>query len=110
MNIKKRHVDDITILELDGMLTLGSEDVLEEVFKELRDLDRNKIILDLLRVKYIDSIGIGQIAAGANKIKTLNGKLALIGVNQRISSLLEMTGLKDIIPIFDSEEEAIEAM
>jgi len=107
MNIKKRHVDDISILELDGLLTIGSEEKFTEAFKELGALGRTKIIIDLLKVRYIDSIGIGQIAAAVNKLKEQGGILALVRVNERIESLLEMTGLKSMIPIFQSVEEAM---
>jgi anti-anti-sigma factor len=110
MIIKKRHVDDITILELDGMLTLGSETVLAEAFKELRDLGRNHIIINLMKVKYIDSIGIGQLTAGVNKARESEGRLVLVRVNERITSLLEMTGLKDIIPIYETVEDALDAI
>ncbi len=63
-----------------------------------------------MKVKYIDSIGIGQIAAGANKLKETGGQLVLVRVNQRIISLLEMTGLKDIIPIYETVEDALGAI
>ncbi|PIE03125.1 MAG: hypothetical protein CSA81_03055 [Acidobacteria bacterium] len=110
MNLKKRHLDDISILELDGMLTLGAESTVAEAFKELHDLERKKIILDMLKVKYIDSIGIGQIASGYKKIKENGGQLVLVRVNERILSLLEMTGLKDVLPIYPDVEHAIDIL
>jgi len=110
MIVKKKHVDDISIIELDGMLTLGSETPLEEAFKELHDLGRIKIIIDLLKVKYIDSMGVGQIAAGMKRVRDAGGELVLVRVNDRIISLLEMTGLKSILPIFNSVEEALKAL
>ncbi|PIE89282.1 MAG: hypothetical protein CR997_12180 [Acidobacteria bacterium] len=110
MNLKKRHLDDISILELDGMLTLGAESTVAEAFKELHDLERKKIILDMLKVKYIDSIGIGQIASGYKNIKENGGQLVLVRVNERILSLLEMTGLKDVLPIYPDVEHAIDIL
>lgn len=108
MNIEVNTIDDITILVIDGMLTIGSEQVFAEVFRKQIDGGSQKIILDMTRVKYIDSLGIGQIAGGYTQLSEINGKLVLARTNDKIKELLRLTGLQNHIKTYATVEEAID--
>lgn len=107
MKIEVNDIDDITILVIDGMLTLGSDQHFAEVFHQEIARGRKKIILDMTKVKYIDSLGIGQIAGGYTSLEESNGKLVLARINEKIRQLLRLTGLQDHIKAYDTVEDAI---
>lgn len=63
------------------------------------------VVVDLSKVNYIDSTGLG-VFVGAYKIqRTQKGKLILTGVNQRLLRLFRITGLQEIIQIEEKLQE-----
>ncbi len=107
MKIEVTDIDDITVLAIDGMLTLGSDQYFAEVFHKEINRGRQRIILDMTKVKYIDSLGIGQIAAGYTSLEESGGKLVLARINEKIRQLLRLTGLQDHIAAYETVEDAI---
>jgi len=107
MKIERNDVDDITVMVIDGMLTLGSDQVFADMLQKEIERGRQKIVLDMTKVKYIDSLGIGQIAGGFTALEENDGKLVLARTNEKIRQLLRLTGLQNHIETFDTVEEAI---
>ena len=64
----------------------------------------------MTRVKYIDSLGIGQIAGGYTSLDEAGGKLVLARTNDKINQLLRLTGLQNHIKTYATVEEALEAL
>ncbi|CAM2065918.1 Anti-sigma factor antagonist [Sulfidibacter corallicola] len=110
MNIQVSDVDDITIIAIDGMVTIGSDQKLADTFREQIARNRHQIVLDMTRVKYIDSLGIGQIAGGYTSLDEVGGQLVLARTNTKIKELLRLTGLQNHIKTFDTVEDAIQAL
>ena len=102
MKINARHNDGITVLELKGNI-MGGEDetVFYEKLHELIDQDRKRIVLDLSRVEWINSRGLGILISGLSTMRNNGGDLKLAGVADKVKSLLTMTRL---ITAFDSHE------
>lgn len=66
----------------------------------------NRLIINLERVEFIDSSGLGAIIALFKRLPA-DGALALCGVGERIDSLLRVTRLNKLLPIHASEVEAL---
>ena len=111
MKIKVREKDEITILEISGEITIGQGDV--ELRKEINDLvgsqDKMNIILNLGKVSFIDSSGIGEIVRSYTTVQKNGGKLKLVGLEAKIRDLFTITRLITVFETFDSEREAIES-
>ncbi len=59
---RREREEDLTILELDGKLTIGAGDVqLKEAIRDLLDDGVKKILINLQRVKTMDSSGLGEL-------------------------------------------------
>lgn len=110
MKINTSNIDDITVLEIDGMITLGSDHLLSEMFQKQIADGRTKIILDMTKVKYIDSIGMGQLAGGYTALEEKGGTLVLARTNNKIKELLKLTGLQNHITTYETLEDAIDAL
>ena len=108
MKIDVNQIDEITILTIDGMLTLGSEQTFQQVLGDLVAKGHKKVILDMTRVKYIDSLGIGQIAGGFTSLHEMGGQLVLARTNEKINELLRLTGLQNHIKTYNTVEEALD--
>jgi len=108
MNIAQREVEGITILDLDGRLVAGSDSSsLRERVVELADRKRLNIILNLKRVEFIDSTGLGTMVMCFTGIQKQGGALKLLNLSKRHIELLVLTKLTTIFEVFDDEQDAI---
>ena len=110
MEITERTIDDITILDLSGRLTIGEgAQMLKDKSESLVFQGRNRVIVNLAAVPYIDSGGLGQLVACYTTIAKAGGRLKLLNVGTRNHDLLSITKLVSVFDTFDSEKEAIES-
>jgi anti-sigma B factor antagonist len=110
MQIEERVVDDVTILDLKGKMTLGEGDeLLKDKISSLVSQGRKKILLNLESVPYIDSAGLGEIVRTYTSISRQGGRLKLLNVSKRIQDLLVITKLITIFDSYDGEAEAVKS-
>ena len=110
MNIKidERHIDGITVLDIVGKLTIDeAAQQLRDKINSLISQNRLQLVLNLARVPYIDSGGLGQIVASYGSVKRAGGTVKLLNVNSRNHDLLSITRLVTLFETFDSEAEAV---
>lgn len=65
-----------------------------------------RIVLDLGAVEYISSVGLSAILSAAKKMKSVNGRLALANLNDRVRLVFEMSGFLRLLPVYGTVEEA----
>ncbi len=110
MQIEERVVDDVTILDLKGKMTLGEGDeLLTDKIASMVSQGQKKIHLNLEAVPYIDSAGLGEIVRTYTSISRQGGRLKLLNVSKRIQDLLVITKLITIFDSYDGEAEAVKS-
>jgi anti-sigma B factor antagonist len=108
MQIEERIVEDVTILDLRGKMTLGEGDeLLKDKVNSLVSQGHKKIVLNLTDVPYIDSAGLGEIVRTYTTVSRQQGKLKLLNVSKRVYDLLVITKLLTIFDSYDTEEDAV---
>jgi anti-sigma B factor antagonist len=108
MQIEERVVNDVTILDLKGKMTLGEGDeLLKDKINTLIQQGQKKIVLNLEGVPYIDSAGLGEIVRTYTTVSRQGGKLKLLNLTKRIQDLLAITKLLTVFETHDSEQEAV---
>lgn len=102
---------DITIIELTGRITLGRESsqIETNVVKLLNEGARN-LVMDLSKVDYIDSTGIGIIAYCFGKITQAGGRCRVAGARGLVMDLFRITRLESVIQFFPDVESACESL
>ena len=110
MQIEERVVNNVTILDLKGKITLGEGDeALKDKINSLIQQDRKRILLNLAEVPYIDSAGLGEIVRTYTTVSRQGGSLKLLNLTKRITDLLSITKLLTVFETFDSESDAIKS-
>jgi len=110
MDINERIVEGITILDLNGKLTLSDgAQLLKDKSESLVFQGRKQIIVNLGAVPYIDSGGLGQLVACYTTLTRAGGRLTLLNLNKRNHDLLSITKLVAVFDTFDTERDAIES-
>lgn len=109
MKIQQREAFGAAILDLNGKLTGGPEaETFRNIFKSLLEEGKKNIIINLKKVDWINSTGLGILISGYTSVKKAGGELVLCNVGDRIDSILYVTKLNLLFQAFDSEEEAAE--
>jgi anti-sigma B factor antagonist len=108
LNIRERQAGDVTILDLEGKITIGEGSVsLRSAIRRLIEEGKKKILLNLAGVGYVDSSGIGELVSSYTTINREGGQLKLLKLTQKIKDLLTITKLLTVFDVYDDESEAL---
>ena len=111
MKIDKRQRDGATILDLQGKITIGEGDVaLREAVQEAVGDGATNILLNMARVRSIDSSGVGELVAAYTTVTNRGGKLRLFSLPGRVLGVLQITQLVTVLDILEDEEEAVASL
>ncbi|MBF0406143.1 MAG: STAS domain-containing protein [Candidatus Riflebacteria bacterium] len=97
---------DFTVLSLVGDLDMWTLPQAKEQINQLVNNGKIKIILDLEKMNYIDSSGLGFFIGSLKKLRDSGGDLMLINLNAYIYGIFKLIQLQHIIQTYDSLEEA----
>lgn len=110
MIVEKRRIGDHTILAVEGVIKLGeSAQFLAETLERLLEEAAGHVLLDLERINYIDSTGIGELVGYLGRFGERQRRLVLVHPSERIRRLLQVAQLDDLFPTYDDLEEATAA-
>ena len=101
--ITQRAAGNSTILLLEGPLIIAT---LFDFQRPVRESGLMNAIIDLTGVPYMDSAGLGAILAFWAHVQRTGDKLAIVGVNERVQVLFDITKVKSILPVFATIDEA----
>ncbi len=106
--------EGISVIVIQGDLWGGTEtcDLQCEIREEVAELisqGEQKFILDLARIRRVNSLGIGVLVAIHVSIQNAGGELRICSVNERPRAALEITGLKNLFNIHETRAHAVEA-
>jgi anti-sigma B factor antagonist len=110
IKIEEKLIGNVTVLDIVGRLTIDqAAQHLKDKIHSLIAQQRTQIVLNLKNVPYIDSGGLGQLAASYGSVMKTGGALKLLNVNSRNHDLLSITRLVTLFETFDSEAEAVQS-
>ena len=107
LEIAEREREDVTILALNGRVTVGEVSPVRDKIAELLAAGHTRIVLDLGEVDYIDSTGLGNLVISFTQVKRAGGALKLMRLNKRNVELLALTRLHTIFEVFEDETNAV---
>ena len=108
MQISERIINDVTILDLEGRITIddGAE-LLRDKVRSIMFQGRNKLLINLAKVPYLDSGGLGELVRCSISANKANGAVKLMGLNGKITDLLAITKLVTVFDTFETELDAL---
>jgi anti-sigma B factor antagonist len=110
MKTSTRKVENVTIVDLSGRITLGEGSVvLRDTIRDLIAKGDKKILLNLGEVTYIDSSGIGELVSAFTTVRNQGGELKLLNLTKKVHDLLQITKLYTVFDIKDDEAAAIKS-
>ena len=108
MKIKEKMEGDIAVLSLSGKMMGGPETTaLHEKIKSLMSDGIKKVIIDLGKVKWMNSSGLGVLMAAFGSVCRADGSIKLVNVTKKVRSLLIIVQIITFFETYDSIESAI---
>lgn len=108
MQIAARHLDKITIFDISGDIDLATSPQLRKaVLRELRELRMPRVVLNLKKVRYIDSSGVASLVEGLKASRDVGSRFVLFGLNTTVREVLQLSKLVKIFEIYEDEDQAL---
>ncbi len=108
LNIRERQAGDVTIIDMEGKITIGEGSVaVRSAIRRLLEEGKKKILLNLAGVSYVDSSGIGELVSSFTTINREGGQLKLLNLTQKIQDLLAITKLLTVFDVYEDEPTAL---
>jgi anti-sigma B factor antagonist len=108
MKIKEKTVDNVVVLSLEGKLSgIENRGKIQDKIRDLTSKKKSNVIINLSHIKWIDSIGLGELISSLSTAKKNGGNLLLANIPNPVQSLLKMTNLEQIFDMYESVEHAL---
>ena len=98
---------DRTVLEVAGEVDVYTGPTLRDRISDLLDTGSHQLVIDLGKVDFIDSTGLGVLVGVRNRALELGGGLDLVCSHERVLKLLRITGLDQVFSVYPTVDDAL---
>jgi len=98
-----------TVVAVHGEIDVYTAPTLREQLISLVDAGSYQLIVDMEGVEFLDSTGLGVLVGGLKRVRSHDGWIDLVCMQQRILRVFKITGLNKVFSIYDSVGEAVAA-
>lgn len=110
MRFKTEERYNAVVLQLKGDVMGGPDGAkLHDALRELKEAGQKNLVVDLSKVRFMNSSGLGMLIGGLATMRNAGGDLRLANATDRIQSLLMIAKLLTVFKHFDSVDEAVES-
>jgi len=107
MAISKKVINDIAVLSMKGKLMGGPDTTaIHDTIKELVDEGIVNVVLDMSKVNWLNSIGLGTIMASSTTLTNAGGELKVAGLQDKARGLFSIAKLDSVFKIYESADRA----
>jgi anti-sigma B factor antagonist len=99
--------DGIEIVDVEGEIDVYTAPRLRELLIELVNVGNYQIVVNMEKVEFLDSTGLGVLVGGLKRVRAHDGSLDLVCTQERILKIFRITGLTKVFGIHDTVDEAI---
>ncbi len=107
MIVTKKQEATIIEVEFTTLTAANAKEFKAKLEKEIED--ETNVLLDLNRITFIDSSGLGVFLSCLKSLSKKNGDLKICNITKSVRVLFELVRLHQIIEVFNSQEEALAA-
>jgi len=110
MKMKDDFRDGVAIIRLEGKVIGGNDATMfHGKMHEYINNGFKKVVVDLARVEWMSSVGMGMLISALTTVKNNKGRLKIANITDRIESLLTITRIVTVFDVYDSVDEAVSA-
>ena len=111
MGLKLGHyaTDGIEVIDVRGEIDIYTAPRLRELLINLVSEGHYQLVVNLGKVGFLDSTGLGVLVGGLRRVRAHNGSLDLVCTQQPILKIFRITGLTEVFGIYETVDQAIAA-
>ena len=111
MDLKLGHhaQDGIEVVDVQGEIDIYTAPRLRELLIDLVSQGSYQLVVNLDKVGFLDSTGLGVLVGGLRRVRAHDGSLDLVCTQQRILKIFRITGLTEVFGIYQTVDQAIAA-
>ena len=111
MDLKLGHHarDGIEVIDVRGEIDMYTAPRLRELLIDLVSKGSYQLVVNLDKVGFLDSTGLGGLVGGLRRVRAHDGSLDLVCTQQRILKIFRITGLTEVFGIYETVDQAIAA-
>ena len=95
-----------SVIALRGEIDVYTAPRLRQAIIDLVDGGATRIVVDMAKVDFLDSTGLGVLVGGLKRVRLQDGSLAIVATQDKILKIFDITGLNKVFPIHDSVDSA----
>lgn len=109
MDLKLGHhnEDGIEVVDVEGEIDVYTASRLRELLITMVTEHHYKLIINMERVEFIDSTGLGVLVGGLKRVRSHDGWVDLVCTQERILKIFHITGLSKVFGVYRSVDEAL---
>ena len=111
MDLKLGHhaTDGIEVIDVQGEIDMYTAPRLRELLINLVSKGSYQLVVNLDKVGFLDSTGLGVLVGGLKRVRAHDGSLDLVCTQQRLLKIFRITGLTEVFGIYETVDQAIAA-
>jgi anti-sigma B factor antagonist len=98
--------EGFTVISPQGEIDFATGPQLKDAITELLVAGEVHLVVDLLKVDFIESTGLGALIGGRRRAHALKGSLVLVATEDQMLKIFRITGLDKVFAIHDTVESA----
>jgi anti-sigma B factor antagonist len=98
-----------TVIEVSGEIDVYTAPRLREKIISLVDAGSYGLVVDMERVEFLDSTGLGVLVGGLKRVRAHDGSIDLVCTQGRILRIFRITGLSKVFDIYETVDDALAA-
>ena len=107
LSLTSRTEGDFEVIEVGGEIDVYTAPKLREAIVAAVDAGHTNLIIDVQKVEFLDSTGLGVLVGGLKKVRAHDGSLDLVCTQERLLKIFRITGLAKVFAIHGSQADAL---
>jgi anti-sigma B factor antagonist len=105
-----KKADEYLIISIDGVLDVHAGSKLKDYLQEKIDAGLLKVALDMRKVSYVDSTGLGILVSCLSSIRKAGGELVVFDLDSEVAKLFALTRINQFIAVAEDETAAVQIL
>lgn len=107
LTLTAHEVGGTTVVEVGGEIDVYTAPKLRDKISELISQGHYDLVIDLEKVEFLDSTGLGVLVGGLKKVRSHDGSLRLVCAQDRLLKIFRITGLAKVFDIHPTSSQAL---
>lgn len=107
--LSTRAEGDFDVIEVAGEIDVYTAPRLREAIVSIVENGRTRLIVDVEKVDFLDSTGLGVLVGALKKVRSAGGSLDIVCTHERIIKIFSITGLDKVFGLHRTIDEAVAA-